>query len=263
MKVLFLDIETSPNVVYRFEKLSTPATSSVEKLIEPSRILVVGYKWADDEPQALSELVSGQKKMITTMRDLLDEADTVAHYNGTRFDVPHLNRAFVEHGMAPPSTYRQVDLYQTVRRMFNLPSNRLQYVAHWLRTNGKIEDEKDMHEEFPGFSLWEAALAKGRDEDTKQRKMRAFEEMITYCLQDVRLTQEVYDALFAYVPNLPNAAIYEDDELMRCTGCGSTDLVKNGLYRTNAGAFQRYRCKVCFRQSRSSTRIETTPLRPL
>lgn len=263
MKVLFLDIETSPHVVYRFEKLSTPATSSVEKLIEPSRILVVGYKWADDEPVALSELVNGQKKMVTTMHDLLDEADVVAHYNGARFDVPHLNRSFVEHGLTPPSPYKQVDLYMAVRRMFSLPSNRLQYVAHWLRTNGKIEDEKYTHEEFPGFALWEAALARGRDEETKQRKMRAFEEMMTYCLEDVRLTQEVYDALFAYVPNLPNSGLYIDDEQLRCTGCGSTEVIKAGKYHTNAGVFQRYQCKVCSRYSRSGKRMETTPLRPL
>lgn len=263
MKVLFLDIETSPNVVYRFEKLSTPATSSVEKLIEPSRILVVGYKWEDTEPAAVTELAFGQKKMATILRDLLDEADVVVHYNGARFDVPHLNRILVEHGLAPPSSYRQVDLYHTVRRMFNLPSNRLLYVAHWLRTNGKIGDEKSMHEEFPGFALWEAVLAKGRDKKTKERRLRAVDEMVAYCLQDVILTQEVYSALFAYAPNLPNAALYSGDEAIRCTGCGSTEVTKAGLYRTNAGAFQRYQCKECRRYSRSTQRVETTPLRLL
>jgi len=86
-------------------------------------------------------------------------------------------------------------------------------------------------------------------------------DMEKYNREDVELTRELYKELLPWIDRHPNAALYEDDELMRCTRCASENLTKDGFARTSAGTFQRYRCADCGSQSRGKNRSATTPLR--
>ena len=125
-KVLTLDIETSPNVVYAWGLYDQ--NIGITQVIEPSRVLCVAAKWLD-EPDVMffSEFHDGRKQMLAEMWRLVDEADIVVGYNHASFDMPHLNREWVSADYGPPSPYQNIDLYRVTRRNFKFASNKLGY----------------------------------------------------------------------------------------------------------------------------------------
>src|SRR5690606_27030575 len=90
-------------------------------------------------------------RMVSALPELLTDADVVVHFNGRRFDVPHANREFKQAGLAPPAPFQQLDLLETCRKRFKLPSNKLAYISEWLGLEGKVAHE--------GHSLWVKCMA--------------------------------------------------------------------------------------------------------
>src|SRR5690606_41747736 len=78
--------------------------------------------------------------MVKEAHRLLSAADAVIHFNGQRFDIPHLNREFVEAGLTPPSPYSQIDLLKVVKKNFRFPSNKLDYVTKKLGLDHKVQN---------------------------------------------------------------------------------------------------------------------------
>ena len=242
MKKLFLDIETSPHQVYCWGLWSE--NIGVNQIIQPSRVLCVAYAFDDEKMQFVSEWQDGRKKMIEVLHTVLDKADAVVHYNGVSFDETHLNREFLQAGLNPPSKYQSIDLYRTVKRRFRFAANKLEQVAKELELReGKIKTD---------FELWRGVLA------GYGASLLLMEQ---YNREDVELTRVLYKELLPWIDRHPNAALYENDTLMRCTRCASEDLTKDGFARTSAGTFQKYRCGECGGQSRGMKREATTPMR--
>ena len=242
MRKLFIDIETSPHQVYCWGLWSE--NIGVNQIIKPSRVLCVAYAFDDEKMQFVSEWQDGRKKMIEVLHTVLDKADAVVHYNGVSFDETHLNREFLQAGLNPPSKYQSIDLYRTVKRRFRFAANKLEQVAKELELReGKIKTD---------FELWRGVLA------GYGASLLLMEQ---YNREDVELTRALYNELLPWIDRHPNAALYENDTLMRCTRCASEDLTKDGFARTSAGTFQKYRCGECGGQSRGMKRDATTPLR--
>ena len=99
MKILHLDIETAPNVVYTWGLYNQ--NISINQIVEPGYTLCWAAKW-DDDSQVLFDSVyqSSPKKMLTNMHKLLEKADAVVHYNGKKFDIPTLNREFLLYNLS-------------------------------------------------------------------------------------------------------------------------------------------------------------------
>lgn len=243
MRKLFLDIETSPHVAYVWKLFDE--NISLEQLIEPSRVICVAWRFDEDSgTEFAAEWAGGHKRMIKQIHNAIDQADAVVHYNGATFDEPHLNREFLQYGMDPPTRPQTIDLMQTIRRKFRFASNKLQHAADVLELReGKIKTD---------FTLWSRVL---------NGESAACKEMEAYNREDVELLVELYDELLPWIDRHPNVALYEGDDLMRCTRCAGTNLYKDGLVYTTAGAFQRYGCRDCGSRSRGSKREYTTPLR--
>ena len=236
MKLLFLDIETSPNLVDTW--------GIWQQNVAISQIHVASYSlcWAASW-QDSSEIVyhRNNKSTLKVLWKMLDEADVVVHYNGKKFDMPHINREFVEAGLPPPSPYRQIDLLQVVRRQFKFVSNKLDYVAPKLGCGKKIK--------HPGHSLWVRVLA--GDE-------KAWCLMERYNRGDVKLLKRLYKRLMPWIPRHPNRMVV-DAKKACCPACGSNRMEKRGTYHTNACEYQRYRCNSCFSWSRGSVNMGPTP----
>ena len=100
MKILFVDIETAPNLAYCWGLFDQ--NISHDQLEESSYILCWSAKWYG-KPKI--HFASAEKKtaqnVLKPIHALLDEADIVIHFNGKKFDVPVLNREFVKHGLTP------------------------------------------------------------------------------------------------------------------------------------------------------------------
>jgi hypothetical protein len=241
VRILLLDIETSPNLADVWGLWNQNV--GLDQLRESSELMCFAAKWLGD-PAKQTRFVSGEhdprhsggrREMIQAAHDALDEADAVATWNGRKFDIPHLNREFLEGGLKPPSPYKQIDLLETAKRQFRFPSNKLQYVSTRLGLSGKVSHQ--------GHKLWTACLA--GDEAAWKRFER-------YNIQDVILLDGIYRHFQPWVPGHPSHAAFEDGTV--CPKCGSGKLQKRGYALTQQSGYQRYQCQKCGGWSRGTKR---------
>ena len=240
MKILAIDIETRPSLAYVWGLWDE--NIPLDRLIESGEMICWAAKWLGEKKVEFADVQhDGKKKMIKQAWELLNEADAVTHYNGKRFDVPYLQRAFLEEGLTPPSPYRQIDLYDTVKRQFNFPSSKLQYAAEYL-----LNDTKTKHS---GFDLWTRCM---------EGDEAAWKLMKKYNIHDVVLTEMLYNKLLPWIKGHPSYGALEGENL--CPKCGETDLKKNGFVFLQTGRYQCFRCKSCGAHSRATKRYDGTTI---
>jgi DNA polymerase elongation subunit (family B) len=236
MKILLLDIETSPMTAYVWGIWDQ--NISPNHIIDSSNILCWAAKWLDsDDVMFDSVYKSKPKAMLKGIHGLLDEADAVVHYNGTKFDIPTLNKEFLLFGYNPPSPYKQIDLLRVVRSQFRFPSNKLDYVAQRLGLG-----QKHAHE---GHELWVKCMNGDKD---------AWKRMADYNIQDVILLEDLYNTLLPWIKNAPNRNLFSD--VQGCPSCGQTTLQRRGTAVSATGTYQRYQCKSCGTWSQGTKALE-------
>ena len=247
-RILVLDIETAPvkSYIWRLWK----ETVGINQIISDWYIISWAAKWLGEEDiyyDALPNHKTNYKKdpeddskILRSLRPFLDEADIIIAHYGSRFDLPKIRARFVYHSMDVPSPSRVIDTAIIARKQFSFTSSKLDYLGEFLGVG-----RKEKHE---GFELWSKCIDGDHD---------AWERMITYNLQDVKLLEEVYLKLRPWIPNHPNLGLYIDEEIPVCTACGSDELVKNGHAYTSVGKYQRYKCTSCGHHMRERTRATT------
>lgn len=243
MKILTIDIENSPNLAHVWGLWNNNV--SLAQLMESQEVISFAAKW-HGKKQVLFFSVhhDGKEAMLQAAHDLLSEADVVVHYNGKKFDIPHLNREFIENGMQPPAPFAQVDLLHVVKRQFRFPSNKLDYVAQTLGIGGKTA--------HTGHQLWVDCMA---GKDTAWNMMRKYNK------QDVVITEKLYDKLLPWISSHPAHALYNPSLEDTCPNCGSEDLKREGYAFTTVGKFQRFSCNGCGKWSRSGKRVDGVDVR--
>lgn len=230
MRILYIDIETTPNLAHVWGLWDQNV--GLNQLMDSTEVLCFAYKWdGDDEVQ-----FSRGKDMILTAWNLLNEADVVVHFYGSKFDVPHLNREFLLQGFGPPSPYKQVDLKIAAAKRFKFPSNKLQYISTTLGLGGKVNHE--------GHELWVKCMA-GVEE--------AWATMQEYNEQDVALLEDLYHIMLPWLPDAPHAYLHGGEE-GGCPRCGG-DLGPNGYAYTKLSKFRQYTCHRCGSHFRDSKRM--------
>lgn len=244
MKILYIDIETMPNLGMVWSLWQQNV--SLSQLQEPDDILCFAAFWDDAPNKAIFRSVweDGHEAMVRSAWELLDQADVVVHYNGRKFDIPWIQRLFVELGLSPPSPFRQVDLYRVVSSQFRFPSNKLEFVAQRLLGTTKVATG--------GFGLWVAVM----NGDVKMQ-----EKMKKYCIVDTKLLIPLFHKLLPWIARIPNAAVYMDSMEIACVACGGGNFHKEGLSRTTTRIYQRYQCDDCgkwFRGTRSLAGVSVT-----
>lgn len=244
MRILTIDIETSPNIAHVWRLWQENV--GLSQLLESGEVISFAAKW-HDQKQVLfySTHHNGKEEMVKAAHELLSEADVVVHYNGDKFDLPHLNREFLELGLEPPAPYASVDLLKVVKRKFRFPSNKLDYVVQKLNIGAKVSTG--------GHELWLACL---NGSDSAWSKMRKYNK------HDVVVTEKLYDKILPWIPAHPSVGLYEGMADV-CPACGSDRLTLQGHAYTSMGAFQRYQCGDCGKWSRSNKRVEVVNVRGL
>jgi DNA polymerase elongation subunit (family B) len=238
MKILLLDIETSPNTAHVWGLWQQNV--SINQLMESSYVLCYAAKWLGDEEVVFDSVHQAKPKaMLKGIHRLLNDADAVVHYNGTKFDIPTLNKEFLLHSFNPPSPYKQIDLLRVVRSNFRFPSNKLDYVAQRLGLGKKHEHE--------GHELWVKCMNGDKD---------AWKRMEQYNIQDVVLLESLYNSLRPWIRNHPNHNLFADDHV--CPNCASTRLQKRGTSISSTGTYQRYQCLACGTWSQSTKAVKSS-----
>jgi DNA polymerase elongation subunit (family B)/predicted RNA-binding Zn-ribbon protein involved in translation (DUF1610 family) len=239
MKILLLDIETSPHSVYAWGLFKQ--NISLSQVKDTSRVLCSAYKWLGErKTNFTSEWTDGVDGMLEKMYNVIEEADAIVTYNGNRFDLPTLNKEFLLTGYRPPAPYKSVDLYRTVKNKFRFASNKLDHVAQQLGLGSKTDHY--------GFQMWLDVM----DGNKKAQKL-----METYNKQDVVLLEKVYDIVLPWIANHPNRSHHSGSAV--CPNCGSKSLQHRGFAITAVGRQQRYQCQDCGKWSKASESCEKTP----
>lgn len=247
MKMLILDIETSPNLAHVWQ-LWNIHNVGLNQLLESGEVLCFAAKWHGERSTMFHSIhKDGKEAMLRAAYDLVNEADVVIHFNGRSFDMPWLNSEWVRMGWTPPSPYQEVDLKLVSSKTFRFPSNKLDYLAGELLGERKVKN-------VTGHELWIACM--NGDE-------KAWKQMEKYNRQDVKLTERLYDRVQPWIRNLPNPALYGEADMasQTCPACGSADVKKEGYAYTKLAVYQRYSCLACGRWSRGAKRIEGVDLR--
>jgi hypothetical protein len=235
-RMLTIDLELSPNLADVWSIWNVNV--SLSQLRQSARVISFAAKWHDEKQIVFkSEYHDGYSNMIQAAWDLLDEADVLIHFNGNSFDVPHLRREFLMAGLLPPAPFENVDLLRVVKKQFRFPSNKLDYVSDQILGRRKAKHE--------GHELWVKCMA--GDE-------RAWARMRRYNIQDVRLTEQLYDALLPWIPGHPHVGLYRDPSVNSCSNCGSDNLKARGYAYTKVSAYPRFRCEDCGKWNRGARR---------
>lgn len=241
-RLLAFDLESSPMLSYHWSRWNQNIHPN--QTVEESRVLCFGAMWLDTGKYTFKAAYEhGREEMLTTIQDLLTQADGVVSWNGQRFDTNKINTEFFREGMTPPAPYVEVDLMRAVKRRFAFSSNKLDSVAKEMNVGEKI-----IHQ---GMPLWLDVMAG----DKAAQKLFA-----KYQKQDVVLLRDLYKILLPWLPTHPNAGLFADEEEIVCPNCGSTNLQKRGYSYTSASKFQRYQCE-CGKWSHGTRRLATTELR--
>jgi DNA polymerase elongation subunit (family B) len=236
-KILMVDIETAPAVAWVWGLFNQ--NIGINQIAEAGRTICFAAKWYGKRGVAFSsEWGEGHEEMIKEAWNLFNEADIICHYNGTKFDVPTLNREFIKYGMTPPAPFRQIDLLTTVRKQFRFQSNKLDFVCQQLGLGSKAHTG--------GFELWKGVM----DGHGHSQKV-----MAKYNKQDVVLLEDLYNELLPWLSRTPNMGVYSDSHGTICIKCGSTDVIRRGYAHLQAGKYQRYACNNCGSWSRDATNL--------
>lgn len=242
MRLLDIDIETAPALVYTFS-LFKPMIG-MEQIVEHPRIICFSAKWhGSKKVMFYSEHHDGRKEMLDQLHALLDEADAIVTYNGKRFDQPWITGELLLEGYWPPSPFARIDLYQVMRSTTRFISGKLDYAVQRLLGQRKVAHQ--------GFSLWKDCLA-GDD--------KAWATMKKYAVQDTALLEPLYDVLRPWIKNHPNVALHNGVEA-GCTNCGSDDFQRRGFKATGAQLYQQYRCNKCGHWFRGKSAVGSTEMR--
>lgn len=235
-RILTLDIETAPALADVWSLWNVNV--GLSQLRQVSTVICFAAKWyGHPRVEFYSDHHNGHEEMVAQAHRLLGEADVVVHYNGAKFDMPHLRREFLLGGLPPHKPVQEVDLLKVAKGRFRFQSNKLDHVAQQLGVGSKVK--------HAGHALWVACMAGDG---------RAWAQMRRYNKADVVLTEKVYDRLRPWIHNHPHMGLFLGEENC-CNRCGSTDLERRGFAHTPLSSYQQYRCRQCGGWLRGKTAI--------
>lgn len=239
VKILYVDIETSPNLGYVWQMFK--ANLGLNQIKEHMHVMSFSAIWNDDDDSQVMYFENrkeNDKQITKQFLKLLDEADFVVGHNVEAFDCATMCGRALVHGLKPPSPYKVIDTWKVAKKEFRFVSNSLAYLCEVM----DIPHKKLQHKDFPGFELWQQCLL--GDEE-------AWKEMKRYNIWDTLSVRDVYKAMRPWIRNHPNMGIYMEQDVPVCPKCGSKHLQRRGYYLTNVGKYQRYVCLDCGGWTRS------------
>ncbi len=222
-RTLIYDIETSYNIVSSWRvgyKINLPHYS----ILKERAIICVSYKWlGEDEVYTLSwDNNQCDKFLLEQFIEVMNEADVlVAHY-GDKFDLKWIKTRALKHGLQMLPNYVTVDTKWLASKHFYLNSNKLDYIAKFLGFEGKINTEPE---------LWDKIIL--------HKDPKAMDDMITYCEEDVRQLEKVYNKLITWDKPKQHAGVLFNNDKISSPISGSKNLELVKTTTTPAGTIKR------------------------
>lgn len=237
-KILVLDLETAPAEAYVWGLRDV--NIGIEQVKHDQHVLMWAAKWVG-EPEVHWDALPNHKsayrdnrrcdrQIALSLRKIMDEAVIIVTQNGNHFDLKWANQLFLKHGIEKPSNFYSVDLLKESKSVYYSISHKLDFRGRQLALGSKKPHE--------GFKLWLKCLA---------GEKAAWNRMIDYCRQDVRLTESYYLKLRPRMKNHPNINQFREPTSphLACVVCSSMRLVLGGFNYNKSGKRQRMNCLDC------------------
>lgn len=238
-RILVLDCETAPLEAYAWGLRDQ--NLGIEQIKHDQYMLMWAAKWVGEEevhsdalinhPSCFRDNKRDDRQIALSLRKVMDEANIIVTQNGEHFDLKWANTLFLKHNIEKPSKFYSVDLLKESRNQYYSVSHKLDFRGRQLALGQKMPHE--------GFRLWLECMGGNKS---------AWECMIAYCCQDVRLTERYYLKLRPRMKNHPNVNMFKQPTLfgqMKCGACSGNNLVMTGYNYYATGKKKRYRCKNC------------------
>ncbi len=235
-KILVFDTETAAATALTFGRFKV--NLSQDNILDNGGwILCACWRWLGEyethriylTPTEVSE--KDDSRIVAKLFELYEEADAVLAHNSQGFDHKVVQTRAIASGFPPLPQVKVLDTLQLVKKYLKLPSNRLDAIGEFFGLGRKISTG--------GISLWRKV---------QEGDVQAMEDMVTYCEQDVDLLYDVYlrTRQLGRAGSDFNAALYYDDNLVRCRVCGSADVEATGrTTETSLNTFDEVRCNDC------------------
>lgn len=230
-KVLIYDIETSliPATVWWTGKQYV----SHNQLMGEAKIITIAYKWLGDEKVYILKWDKDQsdRELITKFIEVYNEADMVIGQNNDKFDNRFVNARAMKYNLDINTFVKSFDIMKQTKRLFRLPSYSMDYLCKYLNIQGKLH--------HTGRSMWENTQFGNKKQSSESLKL-----MADYNIQDVLVTEEIYNKLRKYMGNVVHLGVLSGETKCSCPNCGSNklELVKTTV--TSTGVIRRImRCK--------------------
>lgn len=232
LKMLFLDVELSPNIGFtwgRFEQ-------NVIQFVKERQILSFAYNWLGEAKIACRALPMYQsykkdpdnnKALIKDLHAQVCKADVIVGHNIVEFDEKMCNTDFLIHGLPPPPPHHLIDTLAVARKKFRFNSNRLDDLGERLGLGRKIRNR--------GFDMWLGCL---------RGDPKSWDEMVRYNIGDVRLLKKIYFKERPWITNHPKMAAFQGNHF--CPYCHSYAVQRRGSRVMASGrVINRFQCNKC------------------
>lgn len=223
VRILTLDIETSAHTVRTYGLFKQ--NIGLNQVVEPGYTLCLAYKWLDETKPVF--LRGDDPNYAEHVRAILSEADYVVTWNGTTFDIPHLQKDILLAGLTPPKPFKQIDLMRVSKKHFRFASQKLDWVAQQLGVGSKVKHE--------GFDLWTLC---------EQGDPKAWKRMEKYNLGDIKVTEGVLLKLLPWIPMATHIGLHMGKNWC-CPNCGSDSLNQDGYAFAHSQSYKIYQCEDC------------------
>lgn len=246
MKILCFDLENTAMLSYHWSRWGVDISPA--QTVEESRVLCFGAKWVGGKYIFKAAYEHGREEMLTTISELLTEADGVISWNGVKHDSKKIRTEFLLEDMVRPAPWKEIDLMRVVKNQFSFSSNSLNHVSQQLGAGEKVK-----HEGF--FDIIPKVVA---GDVAARRKFAQYQK------QDVLLLEKLYDRLLPWIPPSmhPNKGLIDNVE-EACPRCTSPSVQRRGYSYTNVSKFQRYQCTKCGGWFKSTKRVDGMPISAL
>jgi uncharacterized protein YprB with RNaseH-like and TPR domain len=229
-KILFLDIETLPNLGFFFDTYSERAIA-LDFILKPKAVCTIAYKWAEDTEATVICAITPyeDKDVLEQILPIIEQANAVCWHFGEGFDRKFIDGRLFINGLPALPPVASIDTYKLARSKFGrtLNSNKLDHLGQILGLGRKNKTDA---------MLWVKCA---------QGDMEAMQIMAEYNAQDVMLLEAVYKKLAPNVPAKLNHNLLHDDAVCRCKSCGSSNITLKGHEFKASNFSHRYQCEEC------------------
>jgi predicted RNA-binding Zn-ribbon protein involved in translation (DUF1610 family) len=226
-RILVIDLERQAGLTHIFDQRTSGFIPASRWLRQPNTLCFSAKWYGQRSIEFHAAWDDGYDAMVQRAWELYDEADIVVTYNGMKADNRWLKDDWLLTGRPSPSSWKNIDLYKVNSATFGFASKSLAHLCARLGIPGKAGH----------YDPFEADACMAGDEAARRRMER-------YNRNDVKITEQCYDALRGWIPNHPHLNLSSGDQLT-CPNCGGTEVTRNGTYTAVVLEYAEYRCNNC------------------